>query len=463
MSGEGHLTDNFHESAHDLQAPAPASISPGIVAESQPAWALAEGDKTLTPESSRLPNEGGSDGWPPIVMALRNPDFRLFWGGNFLSNIGTWMQNIAQGWLVLQLSNSSFWLGVVGFAASFPFLLFTLFGGVVADRVDKRKLLLVTQTAMMLLAFAMAILTHLKIITIGSLAALAFANGVAMALNAPSYQAMVPRLVRRGDLTNAIALNSAQFHLSRVLGPTFGGYAMAWLGIAGNFFLNGLSFLAVIFAIGRIRYPREPEPPHESILSSLRAGLEYVYSMKQMWALVVLALTISVFVMPFTTFVPYFAKNILHVGERGLGLLMACSGIGAFFGALRVAHLGRERHRGPKIVGAGLLAMAALVLFCYSHTFALSAFCMGVEGFFFITMIAPINVAMQELSSDEMRGRVMSVNATAFLGMPPLGNLLAAELSRHMPVAHAIAGMIGMAMACFIGFLFVSQPLRQLD
>lgn len=412
------------------------------------------------------PQDAGTDDdphWPRIVRALRNPDFRLFWGGNFLSNIGTWMQNVAQGWLVLQLTNSSFWLGMVGFAASFPYLLFTLFGGVIADRVNKRYLLLATQTVMMLLAFAMAALTQFKIITIGSLAALAFANGVAMAMNAPSYQAMVPKLVRRSDLTNAIALNSAQFHLSRVLGPTFGGYAMAWIGVAGNFFLNGLSFLAVIFAIVRIRYPKDPEPERESILASLRAGLVYVYRMKQMWALVVLALTISIFVMPFLTFIPYFAKNILQVGERGFGLLMACSGLGAFFGALTVAHAGRVRRRGPKIVGSGLIAMAGLVLFCYSRSFAFSAICMGIEGFFFISMIAPINVAMQELSSDEMRGRVMSVNATAFLGLPPLGNLMAAELSRHMRIEHAIAGMIAVAMACFIVYFFISRPLRELD
>ena len=213
---------------------------------------------------SRLPN---------IVRALRNPNFRLFWSGNFLSNIGTWMQNVAQGWLVLSITGSAFWLGVVGFAGSIPFLIFTLFGGVVADRVNKRRLLLVTQSIMMLLAFTLAALAWLKIITVWEVVVLSFLNGMAMAMNAPSYQALVPRLVPREDLTNAIALNSAQFNMSRILGPTLGGYAMALVGVAGNFFLNGVSFLAVLWALTRIRYP-EQEPSHyPGLFSSLREGL----------------------------------------------------------------------------------------------------------------------------------------------------------------------------------------------
>jgi MFS family permease len=204
------------------------------------------------PPRPRRPSRPRDRQLPQIVRALRNPNFRLFWSGNFLSNIGTWMQNVAQGWLVLSLTGSAFWLGVVGFAGSIPFLVFTLFGGVVADRVNKRRLLLVTQSVMMLLAFALAALAWFKVITVWELVAIAFLNGMAMAMNAPSYQALVPRLVPREDLTNAIALNSAQFNMSRILGPTLGGYAMALFGVAGNFFLNGVSFLAVLWALTRI-------------------------------------------------------------------------------------------------------------------------------------------------------------------------------------------------------------------
>ena len=183
----------------------------------------------------------GSVRVPEFVRALQNPNFRLFWSGNFLSNIGTWMQNVAQGWLVLELTNSAFWLGVVGFAGSIPFLAFTLFGGVIADRVDKRRLLLVTQTVMMILAFVLAGLAWFKWINVWGVATIAFLNGVAMAMNAPSYQALVPRLVKREDLTNAIALNSAQFNMSRILGPTLGGYAMMLFGGRGTFCSTGSS------------------------------------------------------------------------------------------------------------------------------------------------------------------------------------------------------------------------------
>ncbi len=241
---------------------------------------------------------------PQVVRALRNPNFRLFWSGNFLSNIGTWMQNVAQGWLVLLLTNSAFWLGVVGFAGSIPFILFTLFGGVIADRVDKRRLLLVTQTAMMILAFSLATLAWFKVITVWEVAAIAFLNGVAMSMNAPSYQAMVPRLVKREDLTNAIALNSAQFNMSRILGPSLGGYAMAAFGVAGNFFLNGVSFLAVLWALVRIKYPDEKPARHESMWSSLRGGFAYLHENKQMLVLMWMTVAASLFGFPFLTFIP---------------------------------------------------------------------------------------------------------------------------------------------------------------
>ena len=195
------------------------------------------------------------DRFPQVVRALANPNFRLFWSGNFLSNIGTWMQNVALGWLVLTLTNSAFWLGVVGFAGSIPFLFITLFGGVMADRVNKRRLLLVTQSVMMILAFLLAALAYFKVITVWEVTLISFLNGMALAMNQPSYQALVPQLVKRDDLTNAIALNAVQFNSSRILGPALGGYAMVLVGMAGNFFLNGLSFLAVMWALVRIRYP----------------------------------------------------------------------------------------------------------------------------------------------------------------------------------------------------------------
>jgi len=401
--------------------------------------------------------------WPAIVRALRNDDYRLFWGGCLLSNIGTWMQNVAQGWLVLELSNSSFWLGMVGFAASFPFLLFTLFGGVIADRVSKRKLLMGTQAAQMIFAFVLALLTYFKVITIRQLVLIAFCNGIANALNAPTYQAMVPRLVPPEDLPNAIALNSAQFNMSRILGPTLGGYAMAWIGMAGNFFLNAVSFLAVLWPLHRMRYPEEIQERHGSVLKSLRDGIDYVRKSAQMSAVVLLIMSASLLLLPFITFIPYFAKDVLHAGERGLGFLMACSGIGALTGAGIIAYLGKIRWRGRVIVFAGLFVMAAVLVLCYSKVFALSAAMCFCEGLGMIISLSTVNVTMQQLSSDAMRGRVMSIYAASFLGLPPVGCLIVGEMSRHILTEHAIAILTGLAMVCYVGFYAASKELRQLD
>ena len=374
------------------------------------------------------------------------------------------MQNVAQGWLVLTLTaNSAFWLGVVGFAGSIPFLIFTLFGGVVADRVNMRRLLLITQSAMMILAFILSGLTGFKVITVWEVVVLSFLNGMAMAINAPSYQALVPRLVPREDLINAIALNSAQFNMSRILGPTLGGYAMALFGVAGNFFLNGLSFLAVLWALTRIHYPEEEARRHPSYLDSLRAGFGYLRSQAQMHVLVWMTAVVSFLAIPFITFIPYFARMQLRVGETGLGWLMAASGFGAVLGAITVAALGVIRRRGKVIVIGGLFFFAAIIGFCCSYSFVLSEGFALVEGYSAILMISCFNIAMQHLSSDEMRGRVMSIYATSFLGLPPIGALLVGELSRYIPTGHVLALMAATAATLYIGFYIFSKPLRELD
>jgi MFS family permease len=407
--------------------------------------------------------EEKTDDFPRAIRALRNRNFRLFWTGNFLSNIGTWMQNVAQGWLVLTLTNSAFWLGVVGFAGSIPFLIFTLFGGVVADRVNKRRLLVITQTVMMVLAFLLAAMTYFKLLNVWGVAAIAFANGVAMAMNAPSYQALVPKLVSRDDLTNAIALNSAQFNMSRILGPTLGGYAMVLFGMAGNFFLNGLSFVAVLVALMKLRFPEEKPSRHESMLRSLRSGFVYLNSHPEMRVLMWMTAAVSLFGLPFITFIPYFAKIQLHAGESGLGWLLACSGTGSVLGAVTIAVLGQIRRRGPVLTVAGVVFFAAIMAFSESHRFAFSAVLAFFEGFSGILMISCFNVSIQHLSSDEMRGRIMSIYATSFLGLPPLGSLLAGWLSRRMPTGDVLALMAGLATLTFIAVFMSSQPLRELD
>jgi MFS family permease len=423
---------------------------------------FGEPPEQTTAVIAALQEEKGDD-FPRAVRALRNRNFRLFWTGNFLSNIGTWMQNVAQGWLVLTLTNSSFWLGVVGFAGSIPFLIFTLFGGVVADRVNKRRLLLVTQTVMMVLAFVLATLTYFKVINVWGVAAIAFANGVALAMNAPSYQALVPKLVPREDLTNAIALNSAQFNMSRILGPTLGSYAMLLLGIAGNFYLNAVSFVAVLWALVRIEYPEETPARQESVLRSLRGGFVYLNSEPEMRVLMAMTAVVSFLAMPFITFIPYFAKIQLNAGEAGLGWLLACSGSGSVLGAVTIAVLGHIRRTGKVVTLAGVVFFTAITAFSESHRFALSEVLAFFEGFSGMLMISCFNVSLQHLSGDRMRGRIMSIYATSFLGLPPLGALMAGELSRYMATGHVLALMASTATLMFVAVFSGSRALRELD
>jgi predicted MFS family arabinose efflux permease len=238
---------------------------------------------------------------------------------------------------------------------------------------------------------------------------------------------------------------------------------MALFGVAGNFFLNGVSFLAVLAALLRIDYPQEKRPRHESMWSSLRGGFAYLHSERQMLVLMWMTVAVSFLGIPFLTFIPYFAKVQLQAGESGLGWLLAASGFGAVLGAMTVAVSGMIRRRGVVLTFAGVVFFLAIIGFCYSHIFALSQLLAFFEGFSGILMISCFNVSIQHLSSDEMRGRIMSIYTTSFLGLPPLGALLAGELSRHIPTGHALALMAGLAMLSFLGFFMFSRALRELD
>ena len=420
---------------------------------------------------------------PRLLRAVRNRDFSLFWAGNFLSNVGTWMQNVAQGWLVLELAdkmpshevlggfqtNGAFWLGLVGFASSAPMLVFALIGGVIADRVNRRDLMLRTQTAMMIFAFIMAALAYkradgTRAIIIPEIILLAFANGLASSLNAPSQQALVPRLVPKEDLANAIALNSAQFNLSRLIGPAIGGFIMAWLDVSANFLLNGISFLAVIFVLRKIHYPNPVAGNAGATLwQNLADGFRYVFLRREMSALLTLVALASIFGIPFIMFIPLFARDILHVGGRGLGILMAFTGVGAFLGSITVAWLGRANLRGSFVVRAATLFFAAVIGFSLSRKFFLSGALLVVAGYAMILMVATVNTLLQHLSSEAMRGRVMSFYATAFLGFAPIGSLIAGSLAGVITAPYAIAIMSAVALVS-TWLLYWSRPeLRTLS
>jgi MFS family permease len=401
---------------------------------------------------------------PRILDALRYRDFRQVWAGNFLSNVGTWMQNVAQGWLVLQLTGSAFWVGLVSFAAAAPMLVFTLVGGVVADRVDRRKMLMVAQYAMMGSALALAVLTYTHRVHVVHVVALAFVTGLAASMAAPAQQALVPMLVPRESLTNAIGLNSAQFNLSRVLGPTIGGFFMAWFGPAGNFALNSLSFLALVIALAQLRPLNEAVVDERSTLwEKLTAGFLYVWRHATMRQLVLLVCVTALLGIPYFSFMPVFAQDVLHVGERGLGILMAFSGLGSFFAALTIAYMGNPRRRGALILLSGMVFFAAVIAFSFSRVFALSGALMVVAGYAMIFMVALINTRLQHTAKEEMRGRTMSIYAGAYLGLPPLGSLAAGIMSNWVSAPHAIGGMAATGLALFLLMFGTHRELRHLE
>lgn len=400
---------------------------------------------------------------PRMLEAMENRDFRYLWAGNFLSNIGTWMQNIALGWLVLQLTNSAFWLGIVSFASAVPMVVFTLIGGVIADHVDKRKLLILTQTVMMSAAFLLAALTYFQQVTVTQIIVLALVTGFASALATPSQQALLPQLVSRRILSNAVGLNSAQFNMSRVLGPTVGGFAMAWFGATGNFFLNGLSFVAVIIALWRMHYPAQSAIPEGSMWSRLAEGFRYVFGNPKTNVLVLLVSAGGLLGVPYLSFVPYFARDILQRDARGLGLLMAASGLGAFFAAITIAYVGKPRYRGKLIFGTGVLFFASIIAFTASRMFLVSFVMQMVAGYCLIIMVAIINTRLQLLASDELRGRTMSIYATAYLGLPPIGSFLAGWLSKWVHAPVAIGAMAGLGMVSFLVIFLLHRDLWVLD
>jgi MFS family permease len=455
------------------EGPAEVSRTPDTEARVEPAQLVGDASAAVTLNggavtagavTARRVTEAPERSLRRIVQALRYPDFRLFWAGNFLSNIGTWMQNVAQGWLVLELTNSATWLGLVGFASTIPILFLACIGGVIADHVNNRKLLIVTQSVMMFSAFMMAALMWIPHqMTAHRVLWLALLTGLAMSLNTPSYQALVPQLVPREDLVNAIALNSAQFNMSRVIGPMLGSFAMALVGKAGNFFLNGLSFLAVIIALTRIKYPHRGQPREGDLWEKMKEGIAYVFKHEHMSPLVALTAIASILAIPYLVFVPYFARNILHAGERGLGVLMACSGIGAFIGAVNIAYTGMMRRRGLVVVRFGVAFYSAIILFTFSRYFWISAVFLAAAGYAMVLMIATINALLQHLAEESMRGRVMSIYSTAFLGMPPIGSLIAALLSRSITPAHAIAAMSALALLGTWAVFVRNDALRDLD
>jgi len=399
-------------------------------------------------------------GW---FRALRYADFRFFWTGNFVSNVGSWMQNVAQGWLVLQLTNSPFWLGLVGFAQQVPALIFSLPGGVIADRAGRRKVLLATQSAMTVLALALGFLVQLRWVTIEQIAVIAFLAGTTMALNAPTYQAAIRDLVEREDTLNAIALNSIQFNMSRVVGPSLAGFAIAGVGVVACFYLNALSYLPLLYVIWRVRFPAVHERETNSMREEMVEAFRYVWTHRTILLLVTVVAMVSMFGLPYLVMMPSFARDVLNVGAMGLGYLVTASGAGALLGGIHLAMQHSHRKRGPLVLRAAVLFFVAILLFCLSRNPWISALLLAIVGGAMVNSVATVNSLIQTNVPDRIRGRVLSMHTMAFLGFTPLGSLLVGSLAEYWGVSVALALSSGFALVLTVIIALAAPSVRHLQ
>jgi len=394
---------------------------------------------------------------PLRPLSFRN--YRLFFLGQLISLMGTWMQSVAQQWLVYRLTGSAALLGLVGFLSQIPMLLLTPFGGVIADRFPKRNIVVVTQTLFMLLAFAFAFLTLTNHIRVWHIPLLAFLFGVVNAADVPARQSLVPELVPREVLVNAIALNSAMFNLARIVGPAIAGLMVAAFGEGWCFFANAVSYLAVIIGLLIMDLPNDYTAPTTSPLKHLLEGFHFVVQTSPIREILMLLGLVSVMGMSYTVLMPIFADRILHVGPKGLGILMAASGMGALTGALVLAMKRGIRGLGKRVAFGAVGFGISLILFSQSRSFLLSVLILAPVGFCMVTQMTSANTLVQTFSPDELRGRVMSVYAMMFMGMAPFGSLLAGSLAHWLgaPTAVALGGL-----SCVIGGLLFARKLPQL-
>ena len=384
--------------------------------------------------------------------ALHYRDFRLLWIGAFLSTTGTWMQTVAQAWVVLDMTKSPFLLGVDGFLSTGPMLIFSLFGGVVADRVERRKIMLLSQYLQMTFAFILAVLIFSGNVKVWHIFVLSFLTGSAQSFSGPAYISLLPLLVRREDLPNAVAMNSMQFNLARVIGPVLAGAALLAWGAAVCFFVNGLSFIAVIIAMLMIRSPGPPpSDQRRGLLTEMRDGFRFVAHRPKLVVLTFLAFAGTFLGMPIVTFMAVVARDVFKLGAGGYATMMTTYGLGSVVGALLVAATAHAIHKGRIALTMQLSFALLLIGFAFSRVFPLSLAIAFVAGACIVGVIALYSSLVQLAASDEMRGRVMSIFMLAFRGGMPLGNLIAGYVAQRWSISIALGvnGAILAAVALF--------------
>jgi MFS family permease len=424
---------------------------------------LRDSEKTAT-DHVPTPEEPDGKRWPRFLWggkrlqtafrALGHRNYQLFFFGQLISLIGTWMQTVAQAWLVYRLTGSASLLGLVGFSSQIPVFLLATVGGTVADRVNRHRILVATQSSAMTLAFILSALTLTSEVRVWHIFVLSALLGVVNAFDIPARQSFVVEMVGREDLTNAIALNSSMFNGARFIGPAIAGVLVATVGEGWCFFLNGASYLAVIWSLlfmTNVRHTRRIRPG--SALSQIVEGFDFVGRNRPIRALLLLLGLVSLVGMPYTILMPIFADRILHGGPSGLGMLMGASGAGALIGALSLAARKGIRGLARKIAFSAAGFGLCLVLFAFSRIFWISTLLLMPAGYFMISQMASSNTLIQSMVPDRLRGRVMAGYSMMFTGMAPFGALWAGAVAEQVgaPLTVAIGGFICMGGAALFG------------
>jgi MFS family permease len=402
-------------------------------------------------------------GLPGAFRALRHRNFRLYFGGQLTSLTGTWMQSVAQSWLVLKLTNSALMLGLVTFANYLPILLVALFAGVIVDHVDRRRLIVVSQVLMMLSAFVLAALTWTGAVRVEHVIILAAFNGIVSSFDMPGRQAFVVEMVGMEDLPNAIALNSMMFNGARTIGPAVAGMLIYLVGTATCFFLNGISYLAVIWSLLAMRLPRRTvESVGVNMLQRVREGMTYVWEHRPSYYLLLVVAINSGLGMQYAVLMPVFAQNILHAGSRGYGVLMGAQGVGAVIGAVALAwRSGTPRGLRQSLTAGLFLTAFAIIAFGFSSSMMFSLIAQLFIGAGLINYMATTNTMLQIFVSDELRGRVMSFYTLSFIGIAPLGALMVGYIGEHLGAQAAVIICGGLSLGCALLLLTRLDLIRR--
>jgi MFS family permease len=395
------------------------------------------------------------------LSALRHRDFRLFWAGQLVSLIGTWMQSVGQAWLVLELTHSPFQLGLVSALQFIPVLLLSPIGGVASDRLRKRHILLVTQATMMVQAFVLAVLVGSGHVRYWHIAVLASIYGLGRAIDIPARQAYVSDLVGRADLPNAVALNSVVFNGARIVGPAVAGLLIARFGVAPAFFINGVSFLAVLAALLAIRTDGRPHPAGRlGLRAGLLGALRYATGTPTIAFTLGLLVVVSLLALNFNVVVPLIAYGVLHEGARGFGLLMSSVGAGAVVGAVGITLFRRDRPSPAALAWSAATLCAGLVVLALMSHFAAAASVLAVLGCCQIVFSTGANTTLQLSTPDALRGRVMGLYALAFAGMSPFGSLLVGTVAEHFGVRIACVVSGGLGLIAIAVLALVATRLK---